>query len=173
MNALVRQLRGMANELPAGQRRDVYNKLERIEWYFRRAGIEPSTETTDDDAVFERQKMIVYRYLMAGHTITSWEAIEKFGITRLSAVIFNIEKMTGKAPNRRMIPVTNRYGKSVRIAEYWIEQPDGMKTCPKCGRELPLESFGVCPENADGRTYYCNDCRAKFSDNDNETQYAR
>lgn len=121
MTALLRELREMANELPAGQRRDVNSKLDRIGLYFRRANIQPDTEPEDEAVVFERQKMTVYHYLMSGHTITSWEAIEKFGITRLSAVIFNIEKMTGKAPNRRMIPVTNRYGKSVRIAEYWID----------------------------------------------------
>lgn len=117
INALIRELRKEAENLTPGKKRDVNNKLNRIYNHLR------TITATEDEAVeYERQKMIVYRYLMAGHTITSLEAIEKFGITRLSAVIFNIEKMTGKAPNRRMIPVLNRYGKTVRVAEYWIEQ---------------------------------------------------
>ena len=116
INALIRELRKEAENLTPGKKRDVNNKLNRIYNHLR-------NNATEDEAVeYDRQKMIVYNYLMAGHTITSLEAIEKFGITRVSAVIFNIEKMTGKAPNRRMIPVLNRYGKTVRVAEYWIEQ---------------------------------------------------
>ena len=44
------------------------------------------------------------------------------------------------------------------------EQGIKAKECPKCGRVLPESAFGECPENEDGRTYYCNDCRAKFGD---------
>ena len=117
INALIRELRKEAENLTPGKKRDVNNKLNRIYNHLRN-----NTATEDEAVEYDRQKMIVYRYLMAGHTITSLEAIEKFGITRLSAVIFNIEKMSGKAPNRRMIPVINRYGKTVRVAEYWIEQ---------------------------------------------------
>ena len=119
INALIRELRKEAENLTPGKKRDVNNKLNRIYNHLRN-----NTATEDDSPAveYDRQKMIVYNYLLAGHTITSLEAIEKFGITRLSAVIFNIEKMTGKAPNRRMIPVLNRYGKTVRVAEYWIEQ---------------------------------------------------
>lgn len=120
INSLIRELRKSAETLAPGKRRDVNNKLDRISMALRNSkyqGVE-----TDEVHEYERQKMLVYNYLMAGHTITSLEAIEKFGITRLSAVIFNIEKMTGRAPSRRMIPVTNRYGKTVRVAEYWIDQ---------------------------------------------------
>ena len=117
INALIRELRKEAENLTPGKKRDVNNKLNRIYNHLRN-----NTATEDEAVEYDRQKMIVYNYLMAGHTITSLEAIEKFGITRVSAVIFNIEKMTGKAPNRRMIPVLNRYGKTVRVAEYWIEQ---------------------------------------------------
>ena len=118
INALIRELRKEAENLTPGKKRDVNNKLNRIYNHLRNTASEDDSPAVE----YDRQKMIVYNYLMAGHTITSLEAIEKFGITRLSAVIFNIEKMTGKAPNRRMIPVLNRYGKTVRVAEYWIEQ---------------------------------------------------
>ena len=118
INAIIRELRKSAETLTPGKRRDVNNKLNRISFALRNSGYNGEDEVKE----YERQKMLVYNYLMAGHTITSLEAIEKFGITRLSAVIYNIEKMTGRAPSRRMIPVTNRYGKTVRVAEYWIEQ---------------------------------------------------
>ena len=118
INAIIRELRKSAETLTPGKRRDVNNKLNRISCALRNSGYNGEDEVKE----YERQKMLVYNYLMAGHTITSLEAIEKFGITRLSAVIYNIEKMTGRAPSRRMIPVTNRYGKTVRVAEYWIEQ---------------------------------------------------
>lgn len=120
INAIIRELRKSAEELTPGKRRDVNNKLNRIAIALRKS--DNKVVETDEVQEYERQKMLVYNYLMAGHTITSLEAIEKFGITRLSAVIFNIEKMTGRAPSRRMIPVTNRYGKTVRVAEYWIDQ---------------------------------------------------
>ena len=120
IQALIREIRKSAATLPDGKRRDINNKLDRIHLALRSAP--DLDETPDPELEHERQKMVVYRYLLDGNRITSLEAIHKFGITRLSAVIFDIGKMTGKAPNRRMIPVSNRYGKTVRVAEYWIEQ---------------------------------------------------
>lgn len=120
INALIRELRKSAEELTPGKRRDVNNKLDRISIALR--GNADQAEDEDTDQVYERQKMQVYHYLLDGNTITSWEAIQKWGITRLSDVIYRIEKMTGRAPSRRMIPVTNRYGKTVRVAEYWMEE---------------------------------------------------
>lgn len=120
INALIRELRKSADTLPDGKRRDINNKLDRISIALRSHADRAEDEDTARE--YERQKMQVYHYLLDGNTITSLEAIRKFGITRLSAVIFNIGKMTGKAPSRRMIPVTNRYGKTVRVAEYWIDK---------------------------------------------------
>ena len=120
INAIIRELRKSADNLPDGKRRDINNKLDRISIALRNNA--DRAEDEDTEQVYERQKMQVYHYLMDGNTITSWEAIQKWGITRLSDVIYRIEKMTGRAPARRMIPVTNRYGKTVRVAEYWIEQ---------------------------------------------------
>ena len=117
INALIRELRKEAENLTPGKKRDVNNKLNRIYIHLRNVANEDEAPAVE----YDRQKMMVYNYLLSGHTITSLEAIEKFGITRLSAVIFNIEKMTGKAPNRRSIPVRNRYGKTVYVTEYWIE----------------------------------------------------
>lgn len=125
MNALIREIRNAANELPAGKRRDVNNKLERIELAFKKANIYPSapstSDTVDEDLVRQNQRRIVYNYLLDGHTITSLQAFKMFGITRLSAVIFDIGKMTGKDPERKRITVQNRNGKNVSVCQYWIE----------------------------------------------------
>lgn len=32
------------------------------------------------------------------------------------------------------------------------------KVCTKCGRELPLEAFGVRTASKDGLQYYCKEC---------------
>ena len=120
INALIRELRKEAENLTPGKKRDVNNKLDRISSALRNAP-EP-VEEVDPDIEFERQRQTVYNYLMEGHTITSLEAIQKWGITRLSARIMDIEKMTGKAPNRHRITVKNRNGRNVSVCEYWIEQ---------------------------------------------------
>ena len=129
MNALLREMREMANELPAGKRRDVYNKLERIEHTFRRANIEPPmsepiVDPVDESILFERQRQTIYNHMMAGKTITSLQAIREYGITRLSARIMDIEKVYGIIPNRRRIAVRNRNGRNVTVCEYWIDRED-------------------------------------------------
>lgn len=118
INELIRELRKSADTLTPGKRRDVNNKLNRIALALRNA---PDTE--DDPAVeYERQAQTVLNYLLEGNTVTSLEAIQMWGITRLSARIMDIEKMTGKAPNRHRITVKNRNGRNVSVCEYWIEQ---------------------------------------------------
>ena len=118
IQALIRELRKTAATLPDGKRRDINNKLDRIHLALRNAQ-EPD-EDADPNLEHERQKMVVYRYLLDGNTITSMEAIQKFGITRLSAVIFDIGKMTGKAPDRKRITVQNRNGRNVSVCEYYL-----------------------------------------------------
>lgn len=129
MNAIVRELRATAANLPAGKRRDVNNKLERIELAFRNANLfdegEPApekSEQVDESIVHQKQRQTVYNWMMAGNSITSLQAFKMFGITRLSAVIFDIGKMTGKAPDRKRITVQNRNGRNVSVCEYFIEQ---------------------------------------------------
>lgn len=123
--SLVRELRNEAQSLPAGKKRDVLNKLDRINLQFRRAGVlAPATATvTEDDAErLTSQAMTIYKYLMDGNTLTSMDALRIFGVARLASRICDIEKRTGITPNRRRIPVTNRFGKEVYVNEYWIEQ---------------------------------------------------
>lgn len=133
MNALLRELRELATCLPDGKRRDVNSKLDRITLYFRQAGIEPETATapvTHDEVVenttaFATQRRAIYAYLLEGNTLTSLEALRLFGASRLPNRIMEIERMTGKAPNRRRITVRNRAGRNVSVCQYWIEQEDG------------------------------------------------
>lgn len=125
IETLIRELRNEAQTLPAGKKRDVLNKLDRITIQFRRAGAStPATDTvTEEDAErLTSQAMTIYNYLMQGHTLTSMDALRIFGVARLASRICDIEKRTGITPNRRRIPVTNRFGKEVYVNEYWIEQ---------------------------------------------------
>lgn len=57
-----------------------------------------------------------------GRTITSREAFEKFGFTRLSARVFEIEEYTGIILKREDIAVKTRYGTKVWVTKYWYEE---------------------------------------------------
>ena len=125
IESLVRELRNEAQSLPAGKKRDVLNKLDRITIQFRNAGSStPATnDVTEEDAErLTSQAMTIYKYLMDGNTLTSMDALRIFGVARLASRICDIEKRTGITPNRRRIPVTNRFGKEVYVNEYWIEK---------------------------------------------------
>ena len=62
----------------------------------------------------------VLKYLKEGHSITSWEAIEKFGATRLSAIIFNLkDKYDIKDV---WIEDVDRYGNFCKYKKYFIAQ---------------------------------------------------
>lgn len=54
-------------------------------------------------------------------SITSLEAFDKYGITRLSAVIFNLRD-AGYDIGTEMIEVKNRYGDTCRVAEYTLKR---------------------------------------------------
>ena len=131
MNALVREIRKAADALPAGKKRDVNNKLDRIVLNFKER---PKSKTPvpvigepdlfGENEHYPSQARAVLAYMEAGNTITSLEALKLFGIISFPRRILDIEKMTGKAPNRRRIAVENRYGKTVYVNEYWIEKEE-------------------------------------------------
>lgn len=124
MNALVSEIREAAKELPAGKRRDVNNKLERIALHFRKSGFVKSVNSVQEDEAerFSTQTKTIYHYLAAGHRLTSMDALRIFGVARLASRICDIERQTGVTPSRRRIQVTNRFGKEVYVNEYWIER---------------------------------------------------
>jgi hypothetical protein len=125
INALIREIRTAAESLPAGKRRDVNNKLDRITLALR-SGSGPEDVTHDEVADmtghFKSQAEAVLAWMQAGHTITSLEALQRFGIISFPRRILDIEKMTGTAPKRKRIQVTNRSGKAVYVNQYWWEE---------------------------------------------------
>lgn len=58
----------------------------------------------------------VLNHLKEHGTITSWEAIEKYGATRLSSIIFNLRKKYNISTI--MNEETDRYGNTCRYAIY-------------------------------------------------------
>ena len=72
----------------------------------------------------ERSKMItktqkVLDYLLSGKSITSWDAIQKFRATRLSAIIFNL-KEKGYPIKSSMVYDIDKDGNPVKYAKYWM-----------------------------------------------------
>lgn len=66
------------------------------------------------------QENRVLKHLKDFGSITSWEAIMEYGVTRLSAVIFNLRKEY----NIKGTTVTakNRYGEPVHYTRYTLEE---------------------------------------------------
>ena len=65
----------------------------------------------------------VLKYMLEGNRITSMQAIEMFGATRLSAIIFDLRKV-GYNIKTHDIVSKNRYGKTVTFAEYELIKED-------------------------------------------------
>ena len=70
----------------------------------------------------QSQTAKILNYLLNGNTITPLEALDKFNCLRLGARIKDIEKRLGYPPERRRKKVTNREGKEVYVAEYWLKE---------------------------------------------------
>lgn len=62
---------------------------------------------------------LVKKHLLEYGNITSWEAIQQYGITRLSAVIFNLKK-EGLDIEAERVPFVNRYGTKSSFAKYTL-----------------------------------------------------
>ena len=59
----------------------------------------------------------VLEYLKTNGSITSLEAIENFGATRLSAIIFNLKK-NGVKIEKENIRIVDRFGDKTYYAKY-------------------------------------------------------
>lgn len=68
---------------------------------------------------FETKTAKVKAYLLAGNTITSWDAINKFNCTRLSAVIFNLKNIHGMNIESERI-----YEDGVNYSKYWLKKEE-------------------------------------------------
>ena len=62
----------------------------------------------------------VLRHLQDFGSITSWDAIQEYGITRLSAVIFNLRKTYDIKGT--VVTAKNRYGEPVHYTRYTLEE---------------------------------------------------
>lgn len=70
------------------------------------------------------QTQAIINHLLKYGTITSMQAFELYGATRLSAIIFNL-KQRGYYIITRMVDGKNRFGEDVRYGEYkLIKAPD-------------------------------------------------
>lgn len=67
--------------------------------------------------VEKTQEEMVLEYLKEFGSITSWKAIFEFGISRLSAKIYNLRKL-GYNIETTNITKKNRYGSWVTFAKY-------------------------------------------------------
>lgn len=65
------------------------------------------------------QKTAILEYLLKGNRLTSMKAFKLFGVTRLSARIFDL-KDEGFPICKEMKTEKNRYGEKTTFAEYWI-----------------------------------------------------
>ena len=72
---------------------------------------------TNDKPKRVTQKDRVLQYLKDYSSITSWEAIQQFGVTRISAVIFNLKK-DGYKFDEEWVATTNRYADPVTYKRY-------------------------------------------------------
>lgn len=64
---------------------------------------------------------LVLKHLKEKGNITSWEAIQKYGATRLSAIIFNL-KDKGYDINTLMIDGKDRFGNESRYGKYILRE---------------------------------------------------
>lgn len=63
----------------------------------------------------------ILRHLKDFGSITTWEAIQEYGITRLSARIFDIKEKGYKIIDQ-IEQSTNRYGETVSFKRYILEK---------------------------------------------------
>ena len=66
----------------------------------------------------------ILAYMQAGNRITSMQAIEMFGATRLSAIIFDLRNKHGYNIITHDIVGKNRYGGVCQYAEYELIKED-------------------------------------------------
>ena len=67
------------------------------------------------------QRFRIFRHLRKYGSITSWEAIKEYGVTRLSAVIYDLRKQGWNIPDEWEY-TTNRYGEQTRFKRYKLKK---------------------------------------------------
>ena len=73
-----------------------------------------------DGSILKSQWETIFYYLQTTRQrITSWQAIQKFGFTRLAAIVKEIEYHTGITLQRESKTIKTQYGGTTNITEYW------------------------------------------------------
>lgn len=85
---------------------------------------------------------MVLEHLKEHGSITSWDAFEQYGITRLSAYIWTLRHEDGIAIAKEMRSGKNRYGEKTHFASYRLEEQ-------KCLLAQPTKKFGTCMKLTD------------------------
>lgn len=67
------------------------------------------------------QEEIVLEHLQRHGSITTWDSFELYGITRLSAKIYNLKK-TGYNFDCEWIKKRNRYGRMIEFKKYILRK---------------------------------------------------
>ena len=70
------------------------------------------------------QKLLILEHLKSNGYITSMEAFESYGVTRLSSIIYTL-RHEGYNIESVYMTTTNRYGKQTRFASYVLEEDIG------------------------------------------------
>lgn len=66
------------------------------------------------------QTNAVLEWLQTGDGITSLDAFKELGVTRLSAIIFNLRRQ-GYDIEAEDVKVKNRFGSTVTVAKYYLK----------------------------------------------------
>jgi hypothetical protein len=66
----------------------------------------------------------VLNHMQTKGAITSLDAINLFGATRLSAIIYDLRKK-GHIINSVLVPVPTRHGKTTHVSSYTLENKNG------------------------------------------------
>ena len=68
------------------------------------------------------QKARVLRHLRDFGSITSWESFTEYGITRLSAIIYNLKHIDGYDFDEEWQTRINRYGEKTSFKKYILKE---------------------------------------------------
>ena len=66
-------------------------------------------------------------HLMEKGNITSWEAIQLYGATRLSGIIYNLRNQRGMDIRTERVDFTDRFGNKASYAKYIYEEKEDDK----------------------------------------------
>ena len=65
---------------------------------------------------------LILKHLQEFGNITTWEAIQEYGCTRLSAVIFNLRHRYNLDITDEIIEVPDRYGQNCQFKRYILKK---------------------------------------------------